>query len=219
MAQFGGAVYISALPQKASAIDISKSNFTANTATNGAAIYVDKGFVNIKSSTFGDMLDSAHGNSASNYGGAIYNNKVDVDSEYTSLNYTKITSSKFYSNSAELGGAIYNIGQLTLNKNSFGAKYKKTDTNYFNLATLGGAIYNTGNMLDSASTYSYNLASENGGAIYNTGDIRTYNKKGALTGGLNSDKFIENSAKIGGAIYNIGYLALSKNTFDGNTFC
>ncbi|MCM1266096.1 MAG: hypothetical protein NC200_07845, partial [Candidatus Gastranaerophilales bacterium] len=207
----GGALYISAVPEKANTVTISKNNFYSNEAIeNGGALYVDSGTVNISSSNFGSALQDNNGNTAQ-YGGAIYNTKLEEDN--TSL--TKVSSSKFAWNEADLGGAIYNEGNISLSKNSFGLS-DKAKNKYLNTAQQGGAIYNGGVLTDSSSTFMYNDAVVSGGAIYNTGNILTYDKKGNISGGLNSSKFTENTSGIGGAIYNDGNIGFSKAVFTGN---
>ncbi len=208
----GGAVYVSALPEKATTVTVSKDNFYSNKADeNGGALYVDKGKVNVSSSNFGTATSENNGNTAL-LGGAIYNA---LSKDYPDSLLT-LKSNKFAWNNAELGGVLFNEGSTTLTKNSFGLSNKAKEK-FGNTANLGGAIYNAGNLTDSSSTYMYNEALTSGGAIYNAGQIVTYNKKNAITGGLNSTKFTENKAVNGGAIYNAANLATSKATFTANS--
>jgi autotransporter family porin len=98
------------------------------------------------------------------------------------------------------GGAIENIGTLTVNNCAF----------KHNNGTSGGAIFNTGIgiLTVTGSTFTGNTAT-NGGAIYNDG--------GTLT--VTNSNFNDNTATNGGAIYNTATLPVTVTgcTFTGNT--
>ena len=80
------------------------------------------------------------------------------------------------------GGAIYNYGVLSLNKDTF---TNNTATND------GGAIFNMGgNVNETNDTFNNNTATNEGGAIYNEGPLF-----------ISQDTFNNNSANEGGAIY------------------
>ncbi|MBO6273715.1 hypothetical protein J6O48_13200, partial [bacterium] len=211
----GGAIYINALPTKKTTVNIAKNNFYSNNSTeNGGAIYIKQGKVSISKSNFGSAVETNNGNISQN-GGAIYNSPNNVPEEYQSMNVTTVSSSTFVYNEANNGGAIYNDGKMTLKSNNFGIT-DKAKNEYGNTAKIGGALYNTGSLTDSSSKFYYNTASDKGGAIYNNGEIITYNKKGAVTGGLNSSKIGYNNALEGGGIYNNKLLATSKASFTEN---
>ena len=209
----GGAIYISSIPHKKYAVNINKNNFYTNSADNGGAVYVDKGKVSISKSNFGST--TTVGNTATN-GGAIYVADTVVEEEYVKNNVVTLTSNKFAQNSADNGGVIYNKGIISSSKNSFGLT-DKSKNQYPNTAENGGAVYNSGTFTDKSSTIAYNTASDKGGAIYNDGIIASYNKKQALTGGLNSTKINYNKAQTGGGVYNTATFGTSKATFTGNT--
>ena len=202
----GGAVYVDAIPEKTSAVSISKDSYLKNTAEQGGALYVSNGTVSVSKANFGTATQEDNGNNAT-LGGAIYNKEQTKEESLT-----KITSSKFAWNNAEQGGAIYNDGTMTLSKNSIGLK-DKAKNEYGNYAIEGGALYNAGSLTDSKTSFSYNKAEESGGALYNAGTILTYDKKGNINGGLKSSKFTKNTSKQGGALFNAGEIGLSKVTF------
>ena len=122
------------------------------------------------------------------------------------------------------GGAIFNFGNLTINKDTFnnniassgGAIYNNGGTvtgtnNTFNnnTATYGGAICNNdGTVTGYNNTFNNNNADDHGGAIYNNG--------GTVTD-IN-DTFNNNSAHVdGGAISNYGTLTVNSSKFTNNT--
>ncbi len=86
----------------------------------------------------------------------------------------------------DVGGAIYNLGNLTVNNCNFTQ----------NQAIRGGAIYNSGNLMVNNCTFSNNQASIDGGVIWN------YVNSGSSTCTINQSTFINNTANYGGAIMN-----------------
>ena len=193
--QYGGAIDVA----RGSVINVSDSDFDANTATNGGAIWAYSGsIIEISGGEFKN-------NVATGNGGAIY-----------SYNTVIITSATFTANQSALGGAIYVANGSTTTKGC-------TFTN--NVATTGGAIYVakgtytdgeaildgeivTG--IENDSTFSGNVA-DNGGAIYvNGGNANAY---GSTFNGNSvnasveetTDTDVETSVKTylgnGGAVY------------------
>jgi hypothetical protein len=137
------------------------------------------------------------------------------------------------------GGAIYNIGSLTLANDVIGnststvslrrAPRRHHDPRLFahrmhphctTTYSEGGALYNNGAATISATTFSGNVVISNaascitaeGGAIYN-------DTLGSLTS--TGDTYTNNSAAAGGAVYNAGYglVTFTNDTFDANTGC
>ncbi len=96
--------------------------------------------------------------------------------------------------SANIGGALYNSGNVTLNNVNF------TDNHCTITSTYGGgAIYNTGVMEMTGCVFTNNTSDSNGGAIYNT--VLALEKDGRIM--IENCSFIENTAKAnGGVIYN-----------------
>lgn len=206
----GGAIY-----NGGTVNEISNSTFNSNSSKNGGAIYNAKKAI-ITSITGVDGIDTFKGNTATSDGGAIYNGEgatIGVKSAtFTSNSATSdggavynngtlsIEDSKFNSNTAEKGGAIYNKskGNISIKSSSFtgnGSNDSKTTTG-------GGAIYNEGVISEiSTSTFSQNKTSSTGGAIENRGTITK------IGGDKNSDDsyntvFSENTSTDGGAIRN-----------------
>ena len=105
------------------------------------------------------------------------------------------------------GGAIYNLGTLTVNNCTFtGNTGTSTDYNYGG----GGAIYNNGGTSTvNNCIFTGNTVIWYGGAIYNNGGTST----------VNNCTFTGNTAtSCGGAIYNNGGTSTVNNcTFTGNT--
>ncbi|AOT71978.1 stalk domain-containing protein [Geosporobacter ferrireducens] len=140
------------------------------------------------------VYDSAFaGNTAENWGGAIYNDEGTLT----------VDGSTFTGNSSGfLGGAIQNdFGILTVHGSSF--------TN--NDAEYGGAIYENSHesiLTVQDSTFTGNAAEVEGGAIYSGNS--------AL---VNNCSFVGNSAEYAGAIKNAYYstLTVHSSTFENNT--
>lgn len=135
------------------------------------------------------------------------------------------------------GGAIENIGTLTLQSDAFGANTStvalRRSPEKHPMARIGGlhphcsttyreggAIYNAGALTISNTTFTGNVIQNSiatcfegeGGAIFND-----------VTGTLSSthDSYASNSAALGGAIYNnaIGAATFTDDTFAGNYGC
>lgn len=157
----------------------------------------------------------SYDNLTNNNGGAIRNNH---------MNKLIIENCAFINNKAEMGGAIENKGDLTMNNSTL------TE----NIANLeGGAIQNIGNLNLRDSIIVENKAEEYGGAIHNikgeANIIKTEFRKNLTNkdGGaiLNRDKLkliesflIENKAeRYGGGIQNReGELEINKTSFIDN---
>ena len=166
----GGAVFI-----LGSAVEISESNFTNNTALYGGAIYNNV-------SSFSEPVVLSNNlfitNGAVYDGGAVYSNSYGSTISY--CNFTNNTAGRngaaiaitiynqninncnFYGNNAtENGGSIYVgvVTQITIRDSTFEKSYAKS----------GGAIYNAGNIGSSVyitnDTFKNNIATHNGGAI------------------------------------------------------
>ena len=104
-------------------------------------------------------------------------------------------------NTGDMGGAIYNAGNLTIS----GCKF--TD----NTADYGGAVFNDGNLIVSDCKFTGNTAQLYGGAITNGGNLTVSDS--IFTGNVAQDA----SWSVGGAIYNYGSSTISGSTFAGNT--
>ena len=110
------------------------------------------------------------------------------------------------------GGAIFNLGNLTLEECYF---YNNTaDKPLFGNGGLGGAIYNdeTGFIDIIGGGFIENVADRRGGAIYNLGEMTIELAEFAnndANGGLAA-------AAYGGAIYNVGDVTITDTSFTNN---
>jgi len=136
---YGGGIYNE---YGTSTITITGSTISGNSAADGGGIYNEQGTATIT----GSIISS---NSASNYGGGIYNGAT-----------LTITDSSISGNSASDGGGIYHwSGILTLNGGTISG----------NTATVsdGGGIYvGIGGLTLNGGTISGNTAADYGGGIY-----------------------------------------------------
>ncbi len=166
------------------------TTFTGNKAgQNGGAIYNAGGTVNMS----GSAANTFTNNSAKKFGGAVYNNAGE-------MTFTGETSMS--GNTADTGGAIYNIG--TGSKVNFSGT---TDISSNTASSNGGAIYNANGTttLNSGVTLSGNEAIGNGGGVYNSSGTTQFSGAAAI---------LNNSAAAGGAIYNAGSGTLTLNSVD-----
>ena len=153
---------------------------------------------------------------ANPFGGAIVNWKGTVT----------ISDSGFSNNSAEWGGAVYNVGELSITSSTFSGNSAErggainnigfgylsiSDSSFIvNSAEQGGAILNGAWLSISDSTFSFNSADVAGGAIAN-GDY------GELI--ISDSAFSGNSAEGHGAIANkeYGELSITNSSFSDNS--
>lgn len=230
----GGAVYNQSLyntnnqaqeTDKGGDIKFADVTFDGNKAsTNGGAIFND---ANTNAELSGTVVFS--GNEAGNAGGAIFVADASSSMEIAS-------GAVFKSNSAKLGGAIYNKGNLgTLDGvtfedntaetnggailNSNGGTIASITNSIFknNTSTNGGgaAIYNKGGEIAEISNtvFEGNIAKKgNGGAIFNGGTT-------AANITLDNVQFIGNKAAngSGGAISTSGVVNIANATFENNS--
>lgn len=230
----GGAVYNQSLyntnnqaqeTDKGGDIKFADVTFDGNKAsTNGGAIFND---ANTNAELSGTVVFS--GNEAGNAGGAIFVADASSSMEIAS-------GAVFKSNSAKLGGAIYNKGNLgTLDGvtfedntaetnggailNSNGGTIASITNSIFknNTSTNGGgaAIYNKGGKIAEISNtvFEGNIAEKgNGGAIFNGGTT-------AANITLDNVQFIGNKATngSGGAISTSGVVNIANATFENNS--
>ncbi|MBQ9338435.1 MAG: DUF4347 domain-containing protein [Lentisphaeria bacterium] len=221
----GGAIY--AASDATVSLD-GENTFSDNTAANGGAIYAASGsklslpgtitftdnsaledggaFYNAADSITIKSLGFS-GNSATN-GGAIYNT--------TDLTVSFSDDGSFVGNIANgAGGAIYNIGTVTVTGDFSGNEANSEGGAIYNAETgtvtvtgdlfgneanaTGGAIYNDGTATVTGNI-SGNSAMSDGGAVYNTGTV-------TVTG----DLFGNEANANGGAIYNTGTATITGN--------
>lgn len=224
----GGAIYV------AGSAKISDGEFSGNQAVinsvvsagqtaRGGAIF-NKGYMDLERLTFSNNQVSAE----NAYGGAIYNDKADVNSNNEMLSKLKVNDSSFSGNIVNagkigMGGAIYNnsITETTISNSSFSNNSITVDNDKKvisdTLQGFGGAVYNSGKIKISAATADVEITNntisikgemtdENarGGAIYNdvNGTIKINADDHKIT-------VSSNKAGLGGAMFNSGNLILS----------
>ncbi|MFA0832412.1 MAG: right-handed parallel beta-helix repeat-containing protein, partial [Methanobacterium formicicum] len=211
---YGGAIYNSY-----GTLTINNTNFTKNNALYGGAIYIQgtaQNTVNIINS----LLTY---NNASNGGGALYSQSVQLIIYNCTLTGNNATSS------SSNGGALYiNGGSATISDSNLSRN---------NAGNYGGAIYTVGTFNMNNSLLTYNTATNKGGALYGesgnriisnctlTGNNATgssYGYGGAIcinSGILNiTNSTVQgNKAQYGGGIYNLGTCTISNCTLTGNT--
>ena len=201
---------------------ITDSTFNGNYAEYGGAVYNDAE-MEIKSSTFinNSAKKSEDDTVIKSNGGAIFNAE-NGDLTIENVTFGNKKKKYKYSNTADKGSALYNIGKTDLiNSKIFyqtsnnGAVFNnniltiKKSSLLSNSSNVGGAIYNAenGNTTINGSTFKSNLAAA-GGAIYTDGNLTIdrleyqYKKNKKLKTGYISQTFTSNTAtEIGGAIY------------------
>ena len=135
--EYGGAI------SNKCTLTVTNATFTNNSSTEGGAI-----------SSYGTALsaslvhDTFSHNSASDEGGAIYNNDNDMT----------VTDSYFKYNSADDGGAIYNYYGLTI---------KHSQITYNSASSYGGGVYNDNDATINDSLIMFNTAGSGAGGIIN----------------------------------------------------
>lgn len=236
----GGAIYV------AGSAKISDGEFSGNQAVinsvvsagqtaRGGAIF-NKGYMDLERLTFSNNQVSAE----NAYGGAIYNDKADVNSNNEMLSKLKVSDSSFSGNIVNagkigMGGAIYNnsITETIISNSSFSNNSITVDNDKKvisdTLQGFGGAVYNSGKIKISAATADVEITNN---AISIKGEMTDENARGGAIYNDNNGTFeldatrniviSSNKAGLGGALYNAGtfnILASDVGTvaFNGNT--
>lgn len=236
----GGAIYV------AGSAKISDGEFSGNQAVinsvvsagqtaRGGAIF-NKGYMDLERLTFSNNQVSAE----NAYGGAIYNDKADVNSNNEMLSKLKVSDSSFSGNIVNagkigMGGAIYNnsITETIISNSSFSNNSITVDNDKKvisdTLQGFGGAVYNSGKIKISAATADVEITNN---TILIKGEMTDENARGGAIYNDNNGTFeldatrniviSSNKAGLGGALYNAGtfnILASDVGTvaFNGNT--
>ncbi|MTK63124.1 MAG: hypothetical protein F8N15_00930, partial [Methanobacterium sp.] len=235
-AQNGGAIFNTANAT------VKDSNFDGNSANNGGAIAGDSSDMEINDTSF-------ENNHATQYGGAVGYTSGTLNAVNSVFNSNRadmnggalaclgamfpvnmiINECDFSKNSAQNGGAIFNIGNLTVKNCSIFA-YNSADTSF-------GAIYNQGNTtLQNVQFYNNNCTMIGGAVGFDTGTLKasgcyfTGNSAGNLGGAISSANqnlpsdmyltqctFNNNTAGMfGGAVFSSGNITISESNFDFN---
>jgi CSLREA domain-containing protein len=152
-------------------------------------------------------------------GGGLFNDQGAI----ATSNYTQ-----YLENTADSGGAIHNfaVGQLTVDNglmagniasmyggavwNNFQAEATITNIDFFqNQADMqGGAIYNDGHLEMELNKFEENTEADQGGGLWNGPDAEAF---------LYKAWFTNNSAGLGGAVFNKGLLHLYQSSMTVNT--
>ena len=159
-----------------------RSTFSNNQSITGGAIWNDGGTVQVDNSSFNGNRATGDGNSP---GGAIAN----------SMGSLSVVRSTFTDNAADLGGALENEAEATVESSIFSG----------NEARNGGAISNAGQLTVDRCSLEGNLA-DSGGGIYHFGVMLT----------LTASTLNANLAFSGGGIYATGNAAYTNSTLSGN---
>lgn len=236
----GGAIYV------AGSAKISDGEFSGNqTVINsvesvgqtarGGAIF-NKGYMELDRLTFSNNQVSAE----NAYGGALYNDKADVNSNNEMLSKLKVNDSSFSGNIVNagkigMGGAIYNnsITETTIANSSFSNNSITVDNDKKvisdTLQGFGGAVYNSGKIKISAATADVEITNN---TISIKGEMTDENARGGAIYNDNNGTFeldatrniviSSNKAGLGGALYNAGTFNASASdggavAFSGNT--
>lgn len=187
---------------------IKESSFNRNFSENkGGAVFI-KGEMTVSDSQFNE-------NKSESYGGAIYHwtgRSRDLDGKITVwTGDLKIMNSTFTKNTAVTGGAIDNVGKMTISDTIL--EYNST------IEEGGGAISNSGEAIITDSTIKNNTAKGNGGAIAHRKETITVIKSSITdnraTGfeNLNHDLI----RGLGGAILCFAEVNLIDSTLQNNT--
>ena len=184
--------------------------FSHNQAGTGGGIYHDYGSVDVENSIFSEnsatgsgtgggisitsgilrVSNSTFSGNAADSGGGIY---------FRQAGLLEISDSTFMNNSADAGGAVSTYANLAA----------VLDSTFFgNSASSGGAIYNGSALNVLNSTFFDNDAVQYGGGIHNPVN---------LTLSVTNSTFSNNSAALGGAISNLGYLRYANTILANST--
>lgn len=155
------------------ALTLSKSTLSANTSTRGGGVYNDAEGNNTDTATMTVTNSTFSGNTATTYGGGIFNN-----GEYGTVTLN-VTNATFSGNSATSGGGgILNdggFGSATLTIGNTILKKGASGPNIENLAGVGTVTSQGYNLSDDAAGGDGNTAP--GGFLNSTGDKRNTNPK------------------------------------------
>lgn len=236
----GGAIYV------AGSAKISDGKFIGNQAVinsvvsagqtaRGGAIF-NKGYMELDRLTFSNNQVSAE----NAYGGALYNDKAEANSNNEMLSKLKVNDSSFSGNIVNagkigMGGAIYNnsITETTISNSSFSNNSITVDNDKKvisdTLQGFGGAVYNSGKIKISAATADVEITNN---AILIKGEMTDENARGGAIYNDNNGTFeldatrniviSSNKAGLGGALYNAGTFNILASdvgmvAFNGNT--
>ncbi|MBP5447033.1 MAG: hypothetical protein J6X95_02900, partial [Treponema sp.] len=202
-------------------LDMSGGRIYNNTAKNGGGIYNGGTVYLRKNAVIGEKkttpthatgltANSTCSNSATQYGGGIYNTSssshlyigCNADGN-ASTDYKLNDGCGVFWNGAQKGGGVYND-----NCASSGFTIASGSVSY-NYASLngGGIFYETGGKISGAASFVDNYAATSGGGLYVNGAVTI---DGAAT-------FTKNTSTAGGAVYNNNTFTMRAGTIGGGT--
>ena len=208
-------------------INISGSHGDSGTLTQSTSITGDASASLTGKITFtgSDMASELHNLKFGTGQGSALTNGIMPEGKAQNLTLNAVTFDQRSTNG--FGGAIFNIGNMSVHQNSVfqnnkadygGAMYnagtgkvlKISDTRFLQntASSSGGAINNSSTAEISYSVFDANRASYYGGAVYSSGTVR-----------LNETTFSGNKASEGGAVYTTGNktsLTIDNSKFVGN---
>lgn len=180
--------------------DASCNNFIFNISDNVKITFKNIKFINA-------YKKSTYWQDASMYGGALEINNATVLIDGCSF-IDNVVAYESSINRFNYGGAISNLGDLTILNSYFSSNIAKSTSGMF---SYGGAIYNRGKLRINSSVFNNSKAEDfgYGGAIYNGGDMIVDYSVFANSFSLQETK--------GSAIYNAGKFILSNSIIENNT--
>jgi len=176
---------------------ITGGTFSGNTAYFGGAIQQNGGTMSVTGAMFSGNSTSGEATETyptGNAGGAI---ELHQGAE------ASIDQCIFQDNSAQRGGAVYND---TFNSAISSTDIYNSDFNGNSAEAEGGAIYNDAVMLVAASVFKGNTVIASGSETIQRGGAIANAKDGTIT--VEGCSFYDNTAQLGGAIWNEGVMTL-----------
>ncbi len=190
---------------------------TGTISAYGGAVW-SSGNLNVKDSVFTENLTTADSaGDALSYGGAIYNNKGTVSLENT-IFLENQSSANAQFNVWSAGAGVYNqLGELTVTDCMISENHVSSNSTSGTIifANGGGILNNDGEIQINRTSFDSNtLGSSNTHAVLLGAALRNYEGSVLIE---NSTFQNHNTAKQGGAIYNLGEMAISNSTFTSNS--
>ena len=191
---------VSLIGSQDTTIDASANNFIFNITDNVKITFKNIKFINA-------YKKSSYWENANMYGGALEINHATVLIEDCSF-IDNIVSYESSINKFNYGGAISNLGDLTILNSYFDSNIATSTSGMF---SYGGAIYNKGKLRINSTVFNNSKTWDfgYGGAIYNDGDMLINNSVFANSYSLQESK--------GAAIYNAGNCTLLNSIVENNT--
>lgn len=213
-AENGGGLYCESKNGTPSVFAMEGGTISGNKASeNGGGVYI-VGSADTAKFTFNMAAGKISGNTESTNGGGVYIGQYGEMFMYGSavVGDAEATTT---SNSATIGGGIYNAGNLYLGYSAADTPVNLNGGLYFNSANNGGGLYNaaTGTCYFASGVIASNIAEVKegveytgfGGGVYNLGEV--YMHSSAIIGNASagtcatSEKY-SNTADHGGGVYN-----------------